>query len=66
MPSIESGVSVVADGMASSADLLRLGGNGVNPLCAAWAFLSLLACLMDDVDTPHAFGPLFAGDAGGD
>lgn len=50
MPSIESGVSVVADGMASSSDLLRLGGNGVNPLCAAWAFLNLAACLLDGVE----------------
>ncbi len=28
-PAIESGVSVVADGMGPSSDLLRLGGNGV-------------------------------------
>lgn len=43
-PAIESGVSVVADGLASSADLLRLGGNGVCPLTAAWAFLNLACC----------------------
>jgi hypothetical protein len=59
MPAIESGVSVVADGMASSSDLLRLGGNGVNPLCAAWAFLNLFACLLEGVETPDACGPLF-------
>ena len=47
LPAIESGVSVVADGMAAPADLLRLGGNGVVPLQAAWAFLQLFACLMD-------------------
>lgn len=48
MPAIESGVPVVADGMASSSDLLRLGGNGVDPVCAAWAFINLFACLMED------------------
>lgn len=46
MPAIESGVSVVAPrDAASAADLLRLGGNAVCPLQAAWAFLSLFACL---------------------
>ena len=65
MPSIESGVSVVADGLASSSDLLRLGGNGVNPLCAAWAFLNLCACLMDDVEGSDSPGPLFNGAGGG-
>jgi hypothetical protein len=64
MPTIEPGVSVVADGLASSRDLLRLGGNGVNPLCAAWAFVNLFSCLMDAVETPDAIGPLFAGSAG--
>lgn len=49
MPPIESGVSVVADGMASPADLLRLGGNGVVPVQAAIAFLQLFACLMGSV-----------------
>lgn len=44
LPAIESGVSVVADGLASSADLLRLGGNGVCPLTAAWAFVNLACC----------------------
>jgi len=52
---------VVADGMASPADLLRLGDNGVVPLCAAWAFINLFACLMEPVDDPAAVGPLFAG-----
>lgn len=42
---IESSVSMVAHGLAPSADLLRIGGNGVVPLCAAWAFVSLLACV---------------------
>jgi len=50
MPSIESGVPVVADGDASSGDpillsnndLLRLGGNAVVPLQAAVAFAALL------------------------
>lgn len=60
MPAIESGVSVVADGMAPPSDLLRLGGNGVNPLCAAWAFINLLACLVDGVADTSASGTLFA------
>jgi len=41
MPAIESGFSVVADGVAASADLLRVGGNGVVPLAAAFAFCVL-------------------------
>ncbi len=42
MPAIESGVPVVADGMAfSNSDLLRLGGNGVVTLAAAVAFGAL-------------------------
>jgi DNA (cytosine-5)-methyltransferase 1 len=60
MPAIESGVSVLADGMASSADLLRFGGNGVVPLCAAYAFLHLLAALMEPVATEKSVGALFA------
>lgn len=44
-PCIESGVPAVADGLASRADRLRLGGNGVVPLAAAYAFLSLFAGL---------------------
>ncbi len=47
-PAIESGVPVVADGnLASSSDLLRLGGNAVCPLQAAWAFINLTACLLE-------------------
>lgn len=61
LPAIESGVSVVADGMASASDLLRLGGNGVVPATAAWAFLNLLACLMDPVATANAEPGLFDG-----
>lgn len=45
-PAIESGVSVVADEMAPSAsDLLRIGGNGVDPLVVADAFLRAFARL---------------------
>lgn len=45
-PAIESGVSVVADALAPSAsDLLRIGGNGVDPLVVADAFLRAVACL---------------------
>lgn len=50
MPAIESGVSVVADGLASPADVLRLGGNGVVPLQAAWAFLQLFCCVLEAVE----------------
>lgn len=40
MPPIERGVSVVADALAPSAsDLLRIGGNGVDPIVVAYAFL---------------------------
>ena len=59
MPAIESGVSVVAHGMASPADLLRLGGNGVVPLQAAWAFLQLFACLMEPVGRSDTQSTLF-------
>lgn len=39
MPATEPGYAVVADGVAwSASDLLRLGGNGVDPLVAALAF----------------------------
>ena len=42
MPTVEPGVSVVADAMAPpSSDLLRIGGNGVDPLVAAHAFRTL-------------------------
>lgn len=47
------------------ADLLRLGGNGVVPLQAAWAFINLLACLMEPVATDESAGPLFADLIGG-
>ena len=40
-PAIESGFSVVADGVAPSSELLRIGGNGVVPLQAAVAFCVL-------------------------
>jgi DNA (cytosine-5)-methyltransferase 1 len=41
-PAIESGVPVVADGLAvANADLLRIGGNGVCTLAAAVAFGTL-------------------------
>ena len=50
MPAIESGISVVADGLAetgdapvSNASLLRIGGNGVDSLAAATAIATLLA-----------------------
>lgn len=43
-PAIESGVSVVADALAPSAsDLLRIGGNGVDPLVVCYAFLRSIA-----------------------
>lgn len=44
MPAVESGVSMVADGVAvawGNADLLRIGGNGVCPLAVADAFCAL-------------------------
>jgi hypothetical protein len=40
MPRVESELSMVAPRLAfSRADLLRIGGNGVVPLCAATAFV---------------------------
>ena len=45
MPATEPELRGVADGMVSRADRLRLVGNGVVALAAAYAFLSLLACL---------------------
>lgn len=45
-PAIESGLSVVADAVSPSAsDLLRIGGNGVDPLVVADAFLRAVARL---------------------
>jgi len=43
MPAVERSLCAVAYGMASRADQLRLIGNGVDPLAAAYAFLHLLA-----------------------
>lgn len=60
MPAIESGLSVVAHGMAPPADLLRIGGNGVVPLQAAWAFLQLFCCLMEPMEGVE---PIAAADA---
>jgi DNA (cytosine-5)-methyltransferase 1 len=45
MPAIESQLRGVADGLVSRSDRLRLVGNGVVPLAAAYAFLTLFACL---------------------
>lgn len=43
MPAIESGISMVVDGMAvANTDLLRIGGNGVVPIQAAVAFDELI------------------------
>lgn len=44
MPAIESGVCRVADGLVPRSERLRLVGNGVDPLVAGYAFLTLLAC----------------------
>ena len=44
MPATEPELRGVADGMVSRSDRLRLVGNGVVALAAAYAFLSLLAC----------------------
>lgn len=45
MPSIEPTVCGMADGVVSRTDRLRLTGNGVDPLVAAYAFITLSACL---------------------
>lgn len=50
MPAIESGVSVVADGMAAS-DLLRIGGNGIVPLAAALAFYELARAVPGGIES---------------
>jgi len=52
MPAIESELCGMADGLASRADRLRLVGNGVDPLVAAYAFLSLLACIGEPDNRP--------------
>ena len=41
----ESELCGMADGLAGRADRLRLIGNGVDPLVAGYAFLSLLTCV---------------------
>lgn len=56
MPAVESGFSVLADGLASSADILRIGGNGVCPLTAAWAFLNLACCVLEIEEPAAAVG----------
>ncbi len=47
MPAVESKLLGVADGLAGRADRLRLVGNGVDPLCAAYAFITLSCCLQE-------------------
>jgi len=47
-PSLEPALCGVADGLADRVDRLRACGNGVVPLAAAYAFLSLLADLEAD------------------
>ena len=47
MPCVESGVRGMAHGMAARADKLRSIGNGVDPLVAAYAFVTLWACLQE-------------------
>ncbi len=42
-PSLEPAICGVGDGVANRVDRLRLCGNGVVPLAAAYAFISLLA-----------------------
>ena len=47
-PAVEPRVRGVADGNAARLDRLRACGNGVVPLCAAYAFVSLWASLQGD------------------
>ena len=47
-PAVEPRVRGVADGLASRLDRLRACGNGVVPLVAAYAFVSLWACLWEE------------------
>lgn len=47
MPAIESEVRRISDGLAPASDQLRLAGNGVCPLVAAYAFITLSACLAE-------------------
>ncbi|QDU33782.1 Modification methylase AplI [Poriferisphaera corsica] len=55
-PTIEPAIRGMANGMASRLDQIRLGGNGVVPLQAAYAFTSLLACAINDEEQLHNKG----------
>ena len=48
MPAIESDVRGMADGLAPWSERVRMLGNGVVPLAAAYAFLSLFACASEE------------------
>lgn len=48
MPSVESSLRRVADGLADWDHRLRAIGNGVDPVAAAYAFVALFACMSDD------------------
>jgi hypothetical protein len=45
-PSLEPAICGMADGLAPRMDRLAMLGNGVVPVAAAYAFLSLWACLL--------------------
>jgi len=47
MPAIERELCRVVNGMASRIDRLRAIGNGVDPLVAAYAFVTLYACITE-------------------